>query len=200
MKINLLCYSPAIPWKAMHFSVIDILCGRHKIQVYTIWVEGPYAVFAIISTSVLSSLPWAKRFLMVWQEPGLLQAWIDERACRTQIASTSACVFVSSHKCVPARSPPCVQHLLSACVLSLYLFCLWTYFSFFEIVFQLLNVCAHMCTWVQVSQKARRGRQMDLLELELHLVVGNPTWLSYKSGKSSSSLLSHFLSLEAFLL
>lgn len=24
----------------MHISVIDILCGRHKIQVYTIWVEG----------------------------------------------------------------------------------------------------------------------------------------------------------------
>ena len=58
MKINLMCCGLAMPWKVMHFSVIDILYGRHKIQVYTMEVvEGPYAVFAIISTSVLSSLP-----------------------------------------------------------------------------------------------------------------------------------------------
>lgn len=157
MKINLLCYSPAIPWKAMHFSVIDILCGRHKIQVYTIWVEGPYSVFAIISTSVLSSLPWAKRFLMVWQEPGLLQACVNRWTSVQNSDSFYICVCFCEFAQVCASTLPSMCAASSVCLCALLV-------SFLSLnLFLLLRDCVStskcMCACVHECRCLRRPEE-----------------------------------------
>lgn len=157
MKINLLCYSPAIPWKAMHFSVIDILCGRHKIQVYTIWVEGPYSVFAIISTSVLSSLPWAKRFLMIWQEPGLLQACVNRWTSMQNSDSFYICVCFCEFAQVCASTLPSMCAASSVCLCALLV-------SFLSLnLFLLLRDCVStskcMCAHVHMSAGVSEGQK-----------------------------------------
>lgn len=121
MKINLLHYSPVTPWKSMPLSIIYILCDRHKTQGYAIWVEGSYAVYSvIISISVLSSLPWTKRFFIIWLGPRLLQAC--ENSCRP-LRFTPERVFVEYVQvctCMPP-SHACIVFCLpvhSACILS----------------------------------------------------------------------------------